>query len=597
MKKNDNLVEEMNSAFDDDHRDDFKTLKSRKPRRNKKTSPYPYIVFSIISLVFVVILGYIAYSFWLKLPQNNVVDVNTYFQDQRQFASVENTYVQLEEELVFQDGEVYLPISFIKEYIDEYIFYEANTNSVTVTNDVSVIKMSTDDLTYYINDDILKLDIPIIQKNDTAYLPISIIENLYEVTLYYNENSKVLSLNYENQPSSIATVTDDVKVRYNYASDSALTAKIPANSEVEVYGEFDKYTKVKTSEGLLGYIETSKLGEKTLKEPTDSTVYIPKNLRDEKITLLWDQIYQYESNKLANKQNLPVGVDIVSPTWFKFDENKLDGTLISLADTSYVDAIHEQGGEVWPILTDNFNSNISSTILRNAEYRNNAIKQILAFCTLYKLDGINIDFEAVLPDDGEYFIQFLRELYPYMKKSNLVLSVDTFVPSNWSMYYNRKAIAESCDYVAVMTYDEHTSGSEKTGPVASLNFVDEGILRTLDEVPKNQVLMGIPFYTRVWKTYPDGTFTIKNYSMDSAFEFFARNNATVVDDPITGYKYSTFDYNENGQTVKYEAWLEDGDSIKKKLEIYKKYDIAGVALWSRDLEQEDTFEIINDVVN
>ncbi|MFV0520145.1 MAG: glycosyl hydrolase family 18 protein [Lachnospirales bacterium] len=597
MSDKDYNVEKENNEFIQQNQDDFIALKSKKAKKNKKVSPYPYIIFSVISLLFVVVISVVAFTLWKELPQNIVVDVNTYFQDTRQFVSVEDEYIKLDENLVIDQGEVYVPIEFVKTYIDEYIFYEANSSSVTITNDVNVIKMSTEDLTYYVNDDILELEIPIISQNDTAYLPINLIENLYDVTLKFNENTNVLSLNYTTSPSSVANVLEDVKVRYNYTTSSNLTTKLTKGEEVEVYGEYDNYTKIRTSDGLLGYIPTDKLGEKTLIESTTKSVHIPKNLRDEKITLLWDQIYQYESNKLANKQTLPVGVDIVSPTWFKFDDTKLDGTLVSLADTSYVDAIHNQGGEVWPILTDNFNSTISSTILRSPEYRENTIKQILAFCTLYKLDGINIDFEAVQATDSEYFIQFLRELYPYMKKSNLILSVDTFVPSAWSMYYNRKAIAESCDYIAVMTYDEHTGVSETTGPVASLNFVNEGILNTLEEVPKNQILMGIPFYTRIWKTYPNGTFTILNYSMDSAIDLFERNDATIVDDSVTGYKYATFDYVEDGQNIKYEAWLEDSDSIKKKLEIYEKHDIAGVALWSRDLEQDDTFEIIHDVVN
>ncbi len=585
-----------NSPLHDEDKIDTRNLKEGNIN-NKRKSIVTYFIAGVLSTVLIGGIAIASYLYYYSLPQNVVKNYKEYFNDYRQYVTVEDSYIKMEEDILLQDGYVYIPYNFIKSYIDEYIFYEPNANLVTITSESNVIKMNTDELTYFVNEDPLTLTAPIIQHSDTAYLPKEFVENTYNVTLKYDNDTDILNLNYNDLPSNISTAEKKIKVRFNYVNDSYLTTRIQEGETFEIYNEYEEYTKVRTSNGLLGYVKTSDINSTEIVEATVLDSYSPKNIIDGKITLLWDQIYSYSANKLPNKQNLPIGVDVVSPTWFKFDETALDGTILSLADNSYVDAIHNQGGEVWPILTDNFSSKVSSTILRNPEYRRNVIRQILALSVLYDFDGINIDFEAVQPSDSEYFIQFLRELYPEMKKNDLVLSVDTFVPSDWSMYYNRRAIAETVDYVVVMTYDEHTSVSQTTGPVASLGFVDNGIKNTLKEVPKNQVLMGIPFYTRVWKVREDGSFTISNRSMDAAIDLFKRNNATFTEDVESGYTYATFDYVENGQNVKYEAWLENGESIKKKLNIYEKYDVGGVALWSRDLEQNDTFEIINKVVN
>ncbi len=593
----DNDFDSDNNRLYDDEKSDSRVLKSKKPITNNKMSVLSYFIAGVLSTIVICGVSIGGYLYYNTLPQNTVKDYKDYFSDYRQFASVEDTYVKLNNNVLVQNESVYIPYSFVKKYIDEYIFYEPDANIVSITNDTNVIRMSTEEDTYYVNDEQLKLTLPILKHDNTAYLPLDLVNNTYNVEVKYDFDSGLLQLNYNELPSTVSSVKGKTKVRFNYTEESFLTTYVEDDESFEVYDEYDEYTKIRTSDGYLGYIPTSKVTEKVLVEPTVKDVYTPKNLRDEKITLLWDQIYNYDANKLPNKQLLPEGVDVVSPTWFKFDENSLDGTIISLADTSYVDAIHSQGGEVWPILTDNFSSKVSSAILRSPENRKNVIRQILALSILFELDGINIDFEAVQPSDSEYFVQFLRELYPHMKKNGLVLSVDTFVPSDWSMYYNRKAIGETVDYVAVMTYDEHTSGSPTTGPVASLDFVDKGIQDTLKEVSKNQVLMGIPFYTRVWKVKEDGSYTISNRSMNSAIDLFTRNNATFTEDIEAGYTYATFDFVENGETIKYEAWLENSDSIRKKLEIYDKYDIGGVALWSRDLEQKDTFRIINEVVN
>ncbi|MFV0441298.1 MAG: glycosyl hydrolase family 18 protein [Lachnospirales bacterium] len=595
MKKNYN--NDIENVDLENELDDFKSLKSKKNKKNNKQPVFPVVLATFIGTIIFVAIALIGYKYWNSMPQNQTVEYHEYFADDRQFVSVEDTYHKLETPVITQEGSVYVPFEFVKTYVDSYIFYDKDTSTITVTNTTNVIKMKTDDLTYYVNDDTLSLNLPIIESNDTAYLPIDIIENLYDVSIIYNEDNQMLSLNYDDLPSTKAALSSNTKLRYDSEKNSNIVDRLAKDETVEVYGEYDSFTKVKTSSGLLGYIPTKDLGTREDIESVQKDIYSPKNLLDNDFTLLWDQIYNYAANNLPSKQSLPTGVDVLSPTWFSFDENKLDGTIVSLADNGYVDAIHEQGGQVWPILTDNFNSNVSSSILRSAENRQNVIKQILALCTLYELDGINIDFEAVLPEDSEYFIQFLRELYPYMNKSGLILSVDTFVPSEWSMYYNRTAIGETVDYVVVMAYDEHTSASSTTGPVASLDFVDSAMANTLEEVPKNQVVMGMPFYTRIWKVHENGSFTISNYGMDSAIEFFERNNATFVDDPETGYTYAFFEEVENGVNYKFEAWLESSETIEKKLEIYEKYDVAGVALWSRGFEQDNTFETIHNVVN
>ena len=52
-----------------------------------------------------------------------------------------------------------------------------------------------------------------------------------------------------------------------------------------------------------------------------------------------------------------------------------------------------------------------------------------------------------------------------------------------------------------MAYDEHYNGSDE-GSVASIGFVRQGIEDTLKDVPAEQVILGVPFYTRVWELTP-----------------------------------------------------------------------------------------------
>ena len=93
-------------------------------------------------------------------------------------------------------------------------------------------------------------------------------------------------------------------------------------------------------------------------------------------------------------------------------------------------------------------------------------------------------------------------------------SVDNYVPSAYTSFYNRKEQGVVADYVIIMGYDEHYAGGE-AGSVASATFVENGIKDTLSQVPKEKVINGVPFYTRVW-TVQGGKTTSKTYGISDA---------------------------------------------------------------------------------
>ena len=110
-----------------------------------------------------------------------------------------------------------------------------------------------------------------------------------------------------------------------------------------------------------------------------------------------------------------------------------------------------------------------------------------------------MDFEKISEECGEHFIQFIRELSVRCRQNGLVLSVDNYVPMGYNMQYDRKEQGIVADYVVIMGYDEHYAGSPEAGSVSSYNYVKDGIEATLEEVPKEKVISGIPFFTRCGK--------------------------------------------------------------------------------------------------
>ncbi len=215
---------------------------------------------------------------------------------------------------------------------------------------------------------------------------------------------------------------------------------------------------------------------------------------DERLYVVWDD------TRLAMTE-LPVGVNVLAPCWFKLkttDSGAIDYAKsdVSTDAYSYVKMCHDGNVDVWGTIQC-FDPDLSATIMTDSSVRAQLVGQIVSWTEIYDLDGINIDFEDMNPEHKALFTQFCKEVKDALPEDKPV-SVDVTVklipqdPDNWYQSYDRGGLAEVLDYVAVMTYDEHRTSQMK--PVASIPWVDLHIRRLLEEVPSEKLLLGIPFH-------------------------------------------------------------------------------------------------------
>lgn len=313
-----------------------------------------------------------------------------------------------------------------------------------------------------------------------------------------------------------------------------------------------------------------------------------------KINLVWDHVIK-ESRNLESENKI-TGLDVLAPTWFSIaNEN---GMIINKADMKYVQDAHTKGYKVWALVNNSFDKDLTRAILNNEWAKRNVIKQLLVYSSLYNLDGINIDFENIYDEDKEKLTEFVRELTAALKEQNIIVSIDVTVPSTtsfWSLCYDRSELGKIVDYVMVMTYDEHWRTSPVSGSVASQSWVDKGIAATLRSVPKEKLLMGLPFYTREWEeTRENGRTYVKSraISMAQANTIIAEQGLNPVWLQDKGQNY--VEYHKEGKL--YRIWLEDQKSIALKLTLVHKYGLAGAASWRKDFEQPETWDVLNEAL-
>ena len=197
-------------------------------------------------------------------------------------------------------------------------------------------------------------------------------------------------------------------------------------------------------------------------------------------------------------------------------------------------------------------------------------------------------------EDKDNYSRFLIELAPRLHELGLTLSVDVTAPDGsetWSLCFDRNVIGKVADYIIFMGYDQNGTSSTKAGTVAGADWVELNIKKFLGQegVDKSKLILAMPFYTRLWKE-TDGTLTSSVVNMRSV---------TVPESTEKTWDENTkqfyIEYEKDGAI--YKMWIEDEESLKAKLDLVNRYDLAGAAYWSKDRELNTVWNIIDEKLN
>lgn len=565
-----------------------------------KKKIWPVLI--VLALIVIVIAG-ICISFLIKKysPTDERMDLSEYYNitAEDQSSIVLNREV-LDTKATIIDGYLYVDYQFVHDILNPTFYWDANENILFYSTAEHLITVYAEGTTYLETKNTVDYGRTIVKATaDSALIDLEFVKQYSDFTYTYYENPSRIVLNNTWGEVDTATVKKASAVRLKGGIKSPILTEVEKKSQVFILEEDKKFTKVMTQDGVIGYIRSNRLSKKTT--TTLESEFTPETFshikKDFEICLAWHQV----TNKNANKDISSVladtkGINVISPTWFYLNDN--EGNIADLGSTNYVNYCHQQGVEVWGLVSNLENSDADSTyVLTHTSTRHHLVNQIISAAIQYNLDGINVDFEALDgPAVGDAYIQFIRELSYKCENNGIVLSVDNYVPTDYTAFYNRSEQAKFADYVVIMGYDEHYSGSEEAGSVASIKWVLEGVENTLKEVPADQVILGMPFYTRVWTLTPTEngySLSSKAYGMRAADNLVTGNGAgkTWLED--CGQFYA--EYEKNGVITK--VWLEDATSLEERLKVMDESDLAGAAFWKLGFETDSIWDTIIKYIN
>lgn len=553
-------------------------------------------------ILIIIICGGLVFTYFHEKYSYSTVeaDLGEYFGVSGEELAIILQSQRISERAVNKDGVCYFDLDTVHTYFNEIFYVDEGEQKILYTDALGTMQTAIGSKEYADREGTHQTDYTIsYTENGKLYLAADFVK-LYTNFAYDMYDKRVLitakSFDYQG-----ADVKKDTQIRVKGGIKSDVLCQLHKGDTVEILEKMETWSKVKSKDGIIGYTENKFLeDERTISVEVAQDYVAPQYTgagMDKKVCLGFHSI----GGPLGNDTLMSMlaegkGMNVIAPTWYSLNDN--EGGFRSFSDAAYVERAHTYGLEVWGVW-DNFNyaneektSIDLLTVLSQTAKRQKLAKSMVEEAKRISLDGINIDFEQLSSEVGIYYVQFLRELSVLCREAKITLSIDNYVPFNFNEFYRLDIQGQVADYVIIMGYDEHWHGSKDPGSVASIDYVTNGITKTLEKVPAQKVVNALPFYTIVWCT--DGAAVTDEYlTMNNVADYIQRHNLTPEWDELTCQNYA--EWESGGKT--YSVWFEEANSISSKLNVMNAKQIGGVAVWRLGYGTEAVWDLLNLYVN
>lgn len=567
----------------------------------------------LLLLLLLALAGAVSAGIYVFTPSKETVDHKTYFglADGVSYGLIINQE-RVGSYPVKRGGYWYLDLDTVHSYISTKFYYDGS--QILYTNPTKTFFVTPEEKTYTDDNGLsYKLDYqPCFIENGRLYLALDFMK-LVDYDYYLADTDQMYVWIWNNWSEiTVAEAKRDTAVRYGSGIKQPIVDTVAAGETLVILEEGDEWDMVQTERGLIGCVQKRALDTtKTMTADTPDNrprYQYTTRMLDETVCMAWHQVFTESGIKQLDKylENAE-GLNVLSPTWFAIADN--EGNIQSLADPDYVEKAHSLGIQVWGLVNNFDVTNVDeSQVLGITKNRRHLVDELISEAERVGLDGINIDLEEVGSSNGAHLLQFIREMSAACRNAGLVLSVDNYSPMPHTAFYDRAQQAEMVDYVIVMAYDEHYAGDDDAGSVSSISWVRQSAERTLEEVPKEKLIIALPTYARLWKETPKeyaaadaklitdetsrfGTYalTSKGISMEACANIVKERNLSMTWLETEQQYYVEYE-EDNGL---YRLWIEDETSMDIKLDAAFSYDPAGVAFFKLGLETDGVWVLMN----
>ena len=541
------------------------------------------IVRSFITIIAIVVLCIIAYiaNDYIILGKNKTTNL---------VINNSNVTENLKKEIFIDGDNIYLSKEDLANFFDKYIYEDEENNQIITTYEDKIATMGFDENKIEINGSEVSTYAHAIEKDDSIYIPITELKDVYGIEIEYIQDSDVLTIDSISREQKKAISNGNLAVKSSTNFIAKTVDRTKKGDYVIVISDDGKNARIRTANGKIGYVKSKKLANTVV---TRQSIEEEKQI-DGKVNLVWD--YYSQVANAPNREGTSIeGINVVSPAFYHLNT---DGELeenVGEEGQVYIDWAHNNGYKVWAMVQNAGSGmmNVTSEIMNHYDNRQKLIEAIIDECMKYDLDGINIDFENMKKEDVDLFSRFIIELEPRLREIGVVLSVDVTAPDGsdtWSLCFDRHVLGDVADYLIFMAYDQYGASSDKAGTTAGYDWVELNLKKFLEtyEVESDKLILAIPLYARLWTLDSNGDIEGQTaIPMNEIDESIPSDAERKWDDDV---KQNYVEYVDGNLTKK--IWIEDIDSLKEKVSLINKYKLGGVASWELGMETDDVWSMI-----
>lgn len=192
-------------------------------------------------------------------------------------------------------------------------------------------------------------------------------------------------------------------------------------------------------------------------------------------------------------------------------------------------------------------------------------------------DGLNLDFENMNAADLARLPGFVALLQRSFAPSRLALSLD--VEADNASLPMWKNVAQNCDFLVLMAYNEHGPTSPEPGAIASADWSYDVLQKLKAVVPSGKIVLGMNNQAYDWTrdklpaqaiSYQGALALARDYRRDTTPE-----KAIDFDNDALE---TTFEYSDDAGRA-HEVWMTDGISAFNQWKLARQEGVRGAALW------------------
>lgn len=263
-----------------------------------------------------------------------------------------------------------------------------------------------------------------------------------------------------------------------------------------------------------------------------------------------------------------------------------DGTLLppELDDRWMVEEARNRGTETALVLTPmdrqgRFSNVLIGVLLQSPQAQRNLLEQVRSRMDDLGFRELNLDFEYIRADDRDAFTEFVAlaaQTLPY--RVSVCLAPKTSRDQPGLLYEGKDyaALGQAADRVLLMTYE----WGYKYGPpqaVAPIGPVERVVQYALTEIPAEKICLGMANYGYDWPLpFIQGETRARTLGSVEAVDLARQMRTNIIFD--TPSQSPWFQYTRDG--VRHVVWFEDLRSWQAKFDLVRRYDLAGVGIWT-----------------